>query len=451
MEIAIFVVGALALGFGAWVFVLIRAQGKVRDEGAVAKGERDLLAAANARLIEESRRVGGELFEAKAKAEESGERVVKLSVEIAEINERLSGAEKRYLDLVNDEKRLTEQFEAIGGKSLRANQEALSKFLTDRLKDADKLSQAELDKRKQAFEELVNPISETLDATKKQITQLDERVKASGESSESLVKTTAKLARALAKPHVRGAYGEIQLKRVVELSGMRSYCDFSEQDTREDSDGRSQRPDMIVKLPNDRVIVVDAKAPIYAYHEAVNAETPEEREVQLEKFGKDIRKQVSELNSKQYWKNYEHTPDFVVMFVPGDNYIDEALSRHPDLIEFASNKKVIFASPSTLIGLLRAVALGWEEQRLSESARALGKLGEELLERSEIVFEHTASLGKSLSQSIGHYNSVVGSLSSRLVPTLRKFEAHKEVLESDALEAPAEIERQTRELPSDLF
>ncbi len=430
MEIAIFVLGALALGFGAWVFVLIRAQGGVRDELAAigdeageAKREQGLLAAENARLIEESKRVGGELFEAKAKAEESGERVVSLSVEIAEINERLSGAEKRYLDLVNDEKRLTEQFEAIGGKSLRANQEALSKFLTDRLKDADKLSQAELDERKVAIEQLVKPISETLSKTREQITQLGERVKASGESNVSLREETARLTKALSRPEIRGQYGEIQLRRVAELAGMTGYCDFTEQVSVRDEDGQLQRPDMIVTLPNERIIVVDAKANINAYIEAVNATSDQERERQMDRFGRHMTEQVKKLADKKYWSLFDgNSAEFVVMFVPGDHFIDAALARNPDLLDIAAQQGVIMASPSTLIGLLRAVHVGWREQSLTEQAAELFDLGKELHDRAATAFEHAGKLGDSIRMSVDRYNRLVGSIDSRMMPTLKKFE-----------------------------
>ncbi|MBL4697319.1 MAG: DNA recombination protein RmuC [Phycisphaerales bacterium] len=430
MEIAIFVLGALALGFGAWVFVLIKAQGGLRDaqaalsdEAADAKGERDLLSAENARLIEESKRVGGDLFEAKAKAEESGERVVSLSVEIAEINERLSGAEKRYQDLVNDEKRLVESFEAIGGKSLRANQEALSKFLTDRLKDADKLSQAELDERKVAIEALVKPISETLHKTREQLVQLDERVRASGESNQSLKEETQRLTKALSRPEIRGQYGEIQLRRVAELAGMTGYCDFTEQVSVRDEDGQLQRPDMIVTLPNERIIVVDAKANINAYIEAVNAPTDEERERQMDRFARHMTEQVKKLADKKYWSLFDgNSAEFVVMFVPGDHFIDAALARNPDLLDIAAQQGVIMASPSTLIGLLRAVHVGWREQSLTEQARELFILGKELHDRAATAFEHAGKLGDSIRQSVERYNKLVGSIDSRMMPTLKKFE-----------------------------
>lgn len=431
MEIAVIVLGALALGFGAWVFVLIRAQGGLRTEVGAAVGERDLARAENDRLETEITRLGGEiarlgeeLGQVVARGEESLERVSELSVTNAQIAERLDGAEKRYQDLVNDERRLTEQFEAIGGKSLRANQEALSKFLTDRLTDADKLSQAELDERKVAIEGLVKPIRETLDKTQEQITQLGERVQASSVSNESLKEETRRLSKALSRPEIRGQYGEIQLRRVAELAGMTGYCDFTEQVSVRDEDGQLQRPDMVVTLPNERIIVVDAKANINAYIEAVNATSDEERERQMTRFGRHMTEQVKKLADKKYWSLFDgNSAEFVVMFVPGDHFIDAALARNPDLLDIAAQQGVIMASPSTLIGLLRAVHVGWREHALTEQAAELFVLGKELHDRAATAFEHAGKLGDSIRQSVERYNRLVGSIDSRMMPTLKKFEA----------------------------
>ena len=422
MEIVLIIVGLIALGLGGGVFVLVKG---VSGERVKAAGLSEELASVNARLdgVEGERvRLVGELVIAQGQAEESGERVVLLSVEMAGVKERMAGAEKRYLDLVNDEKRMTESFEAIGGKSLRANQEALSKFLTDRLMDADKLSQAELDERKVAIEALVKPIRETLDKTQEQIVQLGERVQASGESNVSLREETARLTKALSRPEIRGRYGEIQLKRVAELAGMTSYCDFSEQVSERDGDGNLLRPDMVVTLPNNRIIVVDAKANINAYIEAVNASDDEEREMHMQRFARHTSEQVKKLSDKKYWALFERSPEFVVMFVPGDHFIDAALSRNPGLLDEAAQRGVILASPSTLIGLLRAVAVGWREQALTEEAAALFELGKELHDRAATAFEHAGKLGDSIRMSVERYNKLVGSIDTRMMPTLRKFE-----------------------------
>ena len=450
MEIALIIVGLIALGLGGGVFVLLKG---VSRERVKAAGLSEELASVNARLEAtegERERLVGELGVAEGRAEESGRRVVALSVEMAEINERLSGAEKRYLDLVNDEKRMVESFEAIGGKSLRANQEALSKFLSERLKDADSLSQQELDKRKVAIEQLVKPISETLGKTREQLTQLDERVRASGDANVSLREETARLTKALSRPEIRGQYGEIQLRRVAELAGMTGYCDFTEQVSVRDEDGQLQRPDMIVTLPNERIIVVDAKANINAYIEAVNAKSDEEREEQMDRFARHMTEQVKNLADKKYWSLFDgNSAEFVVMFVPGDHFIDAALARNPDLLDIAAQQGVIMASPSTLIGLLRAVHVGWREHALTEQAAALFVLGKELHDRAATAFEHAGKLGDSIRQSVERYNRLVGSIDSRMMPTLKKFE-DAGAKSGKALIEPKRVEGDTRSLSTGL-
>jgi len=423
MEIAVGVLGLLVVGLGAWVFLLIRAQGELRDQVREATSARDTLSTENDRLGEETLQVRAALEEAKEKAEESSARVVELSIGIAAINERLSGAEKRYQDLINDETRLKDAFKAMGSQTLKENTEQLSKIISARLYDADKLSQAQLDERKAAIEQLVKPISETLSKTREQLVQLDERVKASGENNQSLKEVTARLSKALSRPEIRGRYGEIQLKRVAELAGMTSYCDFSEQVSERDDDGNLQRPDMIVTLPNKRVIVVDAKANINAYIEAVNATSDEERETQLARFARHVSEQVKKLADKKYWSLFDgQSAEFVVMFVPGDHFIDAALARKPDLLDDAAQRGVILASPSTLIGLLRAVQIGWREHAMTEQAKELFLLGKELHDRAATAFEHAGKLGDSIRMSVERYNKLVGSIDSRMMPTLKKFE-----------------------------
>jgi DNA recombination protein RmuC len=448
MEIAIGVLGVVVLALGGWVFVLTGRLGAAQREATEARGERDRSGEEYARVAGEMERLRGELVEAQARHEETSGRFNDLSVTHAQLVERLDGAEKRYQDLVNDEKRLVEKFEALGGKSLQANQEALGKFISERLKDADQLSQSELDKRKQAIEAMVKPIRETLDKTKEQITQLDERVKASSASNESLKEETARLTKALSRPEVRGQYGEIQLRRVAELAGMTSYCDFSEQFSQRDDAGNLQRPDMVVTLPNNRVIVVDAKANINAYIEAVNAPTDEIREEQMQRFARHTFEQVKKLADKKYWSMFDgKSAEFVVMFVPGDHFIDAALSRRPDLLDVAAQQGVILASPSTLIGLLRAVAVGWREHALTEQAAELFELGKELHDRAATAFEHAGKLGDSIRQSVERYNRLVGSIDSRMMPTLKKFE-DAGAKSGKSLDGPKRVDGTVRELAS---
>lgn len=448
MEIAIGVLGVLVLALGGWVIVLVRGGNEARNDAHEARREHDRLADENARLsgdLEEARR---ELELARAQAQESSERVTALSVEQAKLVERLDAGAKLIEEFKANREQVMQQFEALGSRTLKSNQEALGKFITERLKDADSLSQAELDKRKQAIEAMVKPISETLHKTREQITQLDERVKASSASNDSLKEETARLTKALSRPEVRGQYGEIQLRRVAELAGMTSYCDFSEQFSQRDDQGNLQRPDMVVTLPNNRVIVVDAKANINAYIEAVNAPTDEKREEQMQRFARHTFEQVKKLADKKYWSMFDgKSAEFVVMFVPGDHFIDAALSRRPDLLDVAAQQGVILASPSTLIGLLRAVAVGWREHALTEQAAELFELGKELHDRAATAFEHAGKLGDSIRQSVERYNRLVGSIDSRMVPTLRKFE-DAGAKSGKSLDTPKRVDGTPRELAS---
>jgi DNA recombination protein RmuC len=247
-------------------------------------------------------------------------------------------------------------------------------------------------------------------------------MKSLGAAGESLRLETLKLSRALSKPEVRGRYGEIQLRRVAELAGMMEHCDFNEQQSQRDGDGRLLRPDMTVSYPNGRMIAVDAKCNILAYIEAIDAPTEESREACLERFADHVAAQAAALGRKTYWSEFEGSPEFVVMFVPGDQFIDAALSRRRDLIERAAEQGVILASPSMLIGLLRAVYVGWREKRVEDQARELIALGRELHERASIAFGHVADLGAALESASKRYNAFVASYESRLEPTLRKFE-----------------------------
>jgi DNA recombination protein RmuC len=226
---------------------------------------------------------------------------------------------------------------------------------------------------------------------------------------------------------------------------MVSYCDFTEQASQRDGDGKLLRPDMVVRLPNDRMIAVDAKCNTMAYLEAVEAQTAEMREECLERFARHVAEQVTALAKKGYWADLEGSPDFVVMFVPGDQFLDAALSRRQDLLERASEQNVILASPSTLIGLLRAVAVGWREKQVTEAARELAELGRKVRDQAATAFEHAAGLGVSLTQAVNRFNKFVGSYEGRLEPALREFEKHG-VQATKALPEVVPVEAVVREI-----
>lgn len=321
------------------------------------------------------------------------------------------------------EKQLKDHFARLSAEALDTNARRFLEQARENFAQHLQQAGADLDQRRKAVDELVKPIGETLAKTEERLIQLTERVDLTSAASDALRTSTDKLVQAFSRPEIRGRYGEIQLRRVAELAGMVAYCDFDEQSTARTDDGRMLRPDMIVRLPNERVVVVDAKCNIDAYVRAVEVIDADQREALLARFADDVAGQAGRLSKKGYWEEYRGSPDFVVMFVPGDHFLDAALARRPDLLEIAAEQRVILASPATLIGLLRAVAVGWREHALTEQARELFELGKELHERAAVAYGHIDALGKALENATRKYNEAVGSIQSRLTPTLRKFES----------------------------
>jgi DNA recombination protein RmuC len=267
----------------------------------------------------------------------------------------------------------------------------------------------------------------------------------------ALTQTTGSLATALRSPSVRGQWGELQLRNAVEAAGMLKFCDFTEQTTASSDDGRF-RPDAIVRLPGGRQVVVDAKAPLQALLDAEAAADPAERERFLDAYVRHVRDHVAKLAAKAYWQQFSPTPDFVILFLPGEGFYRAAIERDPHLIELAPGQRVHIASPSTLITLLRAIAVGWREADVAENARAIEKLGRELYERLATMTDHFATLGKRLDGAVQAYNQGVGSLERRVLVSARRFVEHGVGTDKE-LESPAPIEvvahpPQTIELPA---
>jgi DNA recombination protein RmuC len=266
-------------------------------------------------------------------------------------------------------------------------------------------------------------------------------------TQEKLQSETGNLVKALRSPTVRGRWGEIQLKRVVEIAGMLSYCDFVEQETVTNSSGRF-RPDLIVRLPGGKNVVVDAKTPLLAYLEAVEATDDEYRRQKLQDHANQVRTHMTQLSSKLYQEQFEPSPEFVVMFLPGETFFSAALEQDPALIERGVNQKVIPASPTTLIALLKAVAYGWNQEKLARNAQEISSLGKELHDRLRLLGTHIENVGKGLDRAVDSYNKAVGSLESRVMVSARKFvELGAPVTEAIAELNP--IETTTRNLTLD--
>lgn len=370
-----------------------------------------------------------------------------VAVRITRERDRLV-AERDFLrarneDLQRATARMEETFEALSAKALRASNEQFLQLATQTL-----------DARRTAIDQLVKPIGEALERTRQQMGRVEQghasirtHVQAMSEANEALRRETGKLREALSSPNVRGRYGEIQLQRVVELAGMRRYCDFELQATLRDDEGNIQRPDLVVRLPNDRFIAVDAKLSFDAYKRAIDADDPDEAEQHLKVHADSVFARVQELSKKEYWAHFDVSPELVVMFVPADQLVDAALERRPELIELAAERNVVIASPSTLIGLLRAVHIGWREKSLSESAQELFELGRELHERAVVALGHAAKVGEAIGAAARHYNTFVGSVDGRLMPTLRKFE-ERGAKSAKTLEPLTPLEGEPRDLQS---
>lgn len=439
----VLVVVCLALlGVAAWLFV---ERGRLMAEAARSAAEK-------AGIVDDLSHANERAALVETKANEITARAGQLEVEAARLKEQVRGAadtlemERRALRDQNEQMKralekqladanatMSEKFRALASQVLTDARAELVKIGDEKLKSQTTIAAADMEQRKQAVERLLQPIAETLKKTDEKLAAMEKertgsyaelrtQVQQMAMGNEALRGATEKLGRALRDPKVRGQYGEIQLKKVAELAGMRAFCDFTEQSSTIDSDGNRLRPDMIVKLPNKREVAIDAKANLKPYLDAIESTDPAQVEGFLKAFADGIANQAGALAKKGYWKHYENAPEFVVMFVPGDQFVDAALSRRPDLLEFAASQRVLLASPSTLIGLLRAVHVGFQEQTLAEEAMELRRLGAELHERASVAFEHVGKLGKSLSNAAEHYNKFVASYEQRLEPTFRKFE-----------------------------
>ena len=352
---------------------------------------------------------------------------------------------------------LSETFGSLSSQALKHNSEEFLKLAQENLKQFHTQAQASLNEKEKAFEHLITPIKETLAKTDHQIQNMEkERREAHGalhkhletlaESQASLKNETRNLVNALRRPEVRGQWGEMTLKRLAELAGMVEHCDFYEQESIK-TDSGTQRPDMIIRMPDGREVVVDVKTPLDAYLNAIETEDENIRKQELLRHTQNVRNRVKELASKAYWTQFKKAPDFVVLFIPGEQFLSVALDNDRNLLEDALREQVILSTPTSFVALLRAIGYGWRQEQLAQNAEQIKSVGEELYNRLATFASHLQKLGKSLESSTKHYNNAVGSFDSRVLPSAQKF-TDMGISSKNKLDSSEQVETAVRTISS---
>ncbi len=409
--------------------------------------------------------LGSELAQLKEKHDlqlvsESTLRQAQTELEVRLQEEKKAAAEKQAL-LEKAETRLTDTFKALSAETLKSTQDQFLSLAKNSLKAQQQEANNELEKRKTAVEQLVKPISQTLDKVQTQISEteklregdkqaLKQQIVHITEANIGLQKETQKLVKALRQPTGRGQWGEMQLRRVVEMAGMQEHCDFETQTTTTSDEGKRLRPDLIVKLPGGQQVVVDSKAPMDAYLDAIETDDDTVRDAALARHAQQVRTHIQQLGSKKYQNQFDTTPEFVVLFLPSEAFFSAALGEDSSLIEKGVDQNVILATPTTLIALLRAVAFGWRQEALAQNAREISAIGKELYTRLGAFAGHVQKLGRSLNSAVGDYNKTVGSLETRILTSARRFDELGAAPESTSLPDLSGVETLPREIRADL-
>jgi DNA recombination protein RmuC len=427
-EIVTLVAGLIAGGIVAWAWATARTQARHRSH---LQDLQTRLAAQEGSLAE----IRGQL---QASREEIGALQGDLRATTAEraaaearLGQAQASLEEQKVILEDAKAKLADAFRALAAEALKSSSQDFLALAEQRFKTLQQEAAGELEARTVAIETLVSPLQQALETYQKEARELEEKrlreISGVGRQLEevaraqtSLQRETSNLVNALRAPQVRGRWGEIALRKTAELAGMTNYCDFVEQET-VSGEGVRLRPDMVVRLPAKREIVVDSKVALHAYLEALEATAPETREAALARHAQQVRSHVRRLASKEYWGQFPQAPEFVVLFIPGEAFFAAAAERDPDLLQDALANHVLVATPTTFIGLLLTAAYGWRQEQITENAQRISDLGRQVHERLATLIEHFAKVGKALEGSVEAYNKAVGSLETRVLPAARRF------------------------------